>query len=286
MPPGPRAMSRAANCARAVADSRRRWLPQTTFHTRLSATVPATASATAVRAPRRWIARPGASSTAIRITTIAPGTRTGSRTGRRAILARARSAATAPRRHYQQVRQPRADLPADQRGPCTHLRPDVAQRHNQGRGERRQALAHGAGPGRAPPPRRRTRRPGAEHPRRVPGNPVAGGVRPPELQAAQGQPQPGDDRGQARLDGGLPGRRVLRARRLRRHGPDAEEGGDRRGPVADEDVGHRRGLPRRHGAGHPPAQARERRHHGQRRQPAGLRLGHQLGHPTCRAPAA
>ena len=38
------------------------------------------------------------------------------------------------------------------------------------------------------------------------------------------------DPGQARLDGRLPGRRELRARRLRRHEPDAQEGRDRRGP--------------------------------------------------------
>ena len=37
-------------------------------------------------------------------------------------------------------------------------------------------------------------------------------------------PQPGHDPGQAGLDGRLPGRRDVRARRLGRHGPDAQEG--------------------------------------------------------------
>ena len=74
----------------------------------------------------------------------------------------------------------------------------------------------------------------------------------PELQAAEGRARPGHDPGQARLDGRLPGRRDLRARRLRRHEPDAQEGRDRRGPVADEDDGQRRGVPGRHRPGHPP----------------------------------
>ena len=48
-------------------------------------------------------------------------------------------------------------------------------------------------------------------------------------------PRPGHDPGQARLDGRLPGRRHLRARRLGRHGPDAQEGRHRRGHAAHED---------------------------------------------------
>ena len=53
---------------------------------------------------------------------------------------------------------------------------------------------------------------------------------------------------------------------LGRDRPDAQEGGHRRGHAADEDHRHRRGVPRRPGAGHPPDLPRERHDHGQRRR--------------------
>ena len=96
------------------------------------------------------------------------------------------------------------------------------------------------------------------------------------------QPRPGDRPGQARLDGRLPGRRDLRARWLGRSRPDAQEGRHRRGHAADEDDRPGRGVPRRHGAGHPPDLPRERHDHGQRAEPARVRHRHRLGHQARR----
>ena len=66
-----------------------------------------------------------------------------------------------------------------------------------------------------------------------------------ERQAAEGRAERDHDPGEARLDGRLPGRRALRARRLGRHAAHDQEGGDRRGHQADEDLRDRRGVPRR-----------------------------------------
>ena len=98
-----------------------------------------------------------------------------------------------------------------------------------------------------------------------------GCLRAPEREAAQGAARQGHDPGQAGIDGRLPGRGQLRARGLRRDGKAAEEGDDRRGHFADEDVRHGRGLPGRRGAGDSPAPPGERRDHRQRAQPPGLR---------------
>ena len=86
---------------------------------------------------------------------------------------------------------------------------------------------------------RRKDLPGADDARSVQRDPVDGRLRAPELQAPEGLPEPGHGPVEDRVDGGLPGRRDLRARRLGRHGPDAEEGGERRGHLAHEDRGQR-----------------------------------------------
>ena len=59
-----------------------------------------------------------------------------------------------------------------------------------------------------------------------------------EREAAQGRAVRRHDPGQARLDGRLPGRGQVRARRLGRDRQVPQEGGHRRGPEADEDRGH------------------------------------------------
>ncbi len=56
----------------------------------------------------------------------------------------------------------------------------------------------------------------------------------------------------------------------------------RRGHAADEDHRQRRGVPGRPGAGRPPDLPRERLHHGQRPEPARVRLRHRLGHQARR----
>src|SRR5204863_7314887 len=77
-------------------------------------------------------------------------------------------------------------------------------------------------------------------------------VLPPELQALEGRARERDDPGEARIDGCLPGRCEVRARGQWRGVSDAEEGGNERGNSADEDLGQRRGLPGRPGAGRSP----------------------------------
>ena len=126
---------------------------------------------------------------------------------------------------------------------------------------------------------RRKDLPRADDPRAVQRDPVDGRLRASELEAAEGVAPAGHDPGEARLDGGLPGRRQLRARRVRRHRPHAQEGGQRRGDVAHADERHGRGVPGRPGAGHPPDLPRERHDHGQRPEPARVRRRHRLGHP-------
>ncbi|CAA9318791.1 MAG: hypothetical protein AVDCRST_MAG90-913, partial [uncultured Microvirga sp.] len=113
-------------------------------------------------------------------------------------------------------------------------------------------------------------------PQRVRRDHLHRGVRPAEREAAEGLAARRDDPGQARLDGRLPGRRQVRARRPGRDGPDAQEGGHGRGAVAHEGLGLRRGLPRRDRAGDPRHHPPERQGDRQRREPAGVRRRHRL----------
>ena len=111
----------------------------------------------------------------------------------------------------------------------------------------------------------------------------AGRVRAPELEAAEGA-RSTQVTIQAKLGSmvAYQGDVTLRARRLRRPRADAQEGDDGRGHAADEDHRQRRGVPGRPGAGRPPDLPRERLHHGQRPEPARVRLGHRLGHQARR----
>ena len=105
-----------------------------------------------------------------------------------------------------------------------------------------------------------------------------GRLRTAELEAAEGLARPGHDPGQARLDGRLPGRGRFEHAGSGGIGRMLKKAVTRRGRVADEGDRHGRGLPRRHGAGHPPDLPRERHDHGQRAEPARVRRGHRLGH--------
>src|SRR6476646_2579910 len=64
-----------------------------------------------------------------------------------------------------------------------------------------------------------------------------------ELEAPQGGALRRDDPGEAGVDGRVPGRRQVRARRERRDEADAEKDRDQRGRQPDEGLRERRGLP-------------------------------------------
>ena len=124
--------------------------------------------------------------------------------------------------------------------------------------------------------------PHADHARAVQRDPVPGRVRASELEAPEGPPPAvtvqaklgsmvayqGDVTFEHAGSGGL-GRMLKKA-----------VTGE--GTQLMKMTGQRRGLPGRHGAGHPPDLPRERRDHGQRAEPARVRHRHRLGHPPRR----